>query len=104
MNGFTQYWKLTDAAFALNGVCDCLHNVEYKAEEISRISQLLRDVQKTLEGHADAIKLGSCDPEKDNFTRDMALTTLQKLVAAVDYYNPNDPLLPTLNECMDKLK
>ena len=66
MNGFTQYWKLTDAAFALNGVCDCLHNVEYKAEEISRISQLLRDVQKTLEGHADAIKLGSCDPEKDN--------------------------------------
>ena len=103
MNMYSNFCKLQDAAFAIVGVCDYLGGVDYKAEEIDKIYQQLKDIQKRVQAHASSARLEVTAQERGGFAKQMAVDALQELIEDVDRHNGDD-ILPILNECLEKLK
>ena len=103
MNMYSNFCKLQDAAFAINGVCEYLYGVEYKADEVDKIYQQLKDLQKRVQAYASGARLEVTAQERGGFAKQMAVDALQELIEDVDRHNGDD-ILPILNECLEKLK
>ena len=103
MNMYSNFCKLQDAAFAINGVCEYLYGVEYKADEVDKIYQQLKDIQKRVQAYASGARLEVTAQERGGFAKQMAVDALQELIEDVDRHNGDD-ILPVLNECLEKLK
>ena len=103
MNMYSNFCKLQDAAFAINGVCEYLHGVEYKADEVDKIYQQLKDLQKRVQAYASGARLEVTAQERGGFAKQMAVDALQELIEDVDRHNGDD-VLPILNDCLEKLK
>mgnify|MGYP003346158586 FL=1 len=103
MNMYSNFCKLQDAAFAINGVCEYLYGVEYKADEVDKIYQQLKDLQKRVQAYASGARLEVTAQERGGFAKQMAVDALQELIEDVDRHNGDD-ILPILNDCLEKLK
>ena len=103
MNMYSNFCKLQDAAFAINGVCEYLYGVEYKADEVDKIYQQLKDIQKRVQAYASSARLEVTAQERGGFAKQMAVDALQELIEDVDRHNGED-VLPILNECLERLK
>ena len=73
MNMYSNFCKLQDAAFAINGVCEYLYGVEYKADEVDKIYQQLKDIQKRVQAYASGARLEVTAQERGGFAKQMAV-------------------------------
>ena len=103
MNMYSNFCKLQDAALAVNTVCEYLYQVEYKADEVDKIYQQLKDLQKRVQAYASGARLEVTAQERGGFAKQMAVDALQELIEDVDRHNGDD-ILPILNDCLEKLK